>query len=196
MRLGRYSDAANALRRVIQLEKPDPNVLSSYGEALVMANQGAVDEDAVKVFRAALQLNPRQATPQYYLGLAELQAGRKDAAIAYWIKMLKNASRNAPWRAQIEAQIKKAGGTVPESAIGIPDPADGVPDIGEMVSNLAARLEKDGNDLAGWLMLARSYMVQKRPGEAAKALEKASTFFKGKPEAQEKIAAMRKSLGM
>ena len=196
MRLGRFNDAANALRKVIQLEKkPDPDVLASYGEALVMANKGAVDEDAVGVFKDALRLNPRQATPQYYLGLAELQAGRNKAAIAYWVKMLANASRNAPWRRQVEAQIKKAGGTVPESARGIPDPADGVPDIGEMISNLAARLEEDGNNLDGWLMLARSYMVQKKSDKARAALDKAEKNFRKDEKALAKISAARKAYG-
>ncbi len=199
MRLGRYNDAANALQQVMRLEeKPDPDVLSSYGEALVMANRGAVGEDAVKVFKEAVRLNPRQATPQYYLGLAELQAGRKDAAVAYWVKLLKNAPQNAPWRSQIEADIRKAGGTPPAApapAAGEAASGDGVPDIGQMIKNLAARLEEDGNNLDGWLMLARSYMVQKKNSDARSALDKAAARFKTDEKALEKINAARKAYG-
>ncbi len=198
MRLGRFTDAVNALEKVLRIEKPTPDLLASYGEAMVMANNGLVDENAQKAFSEALRLNPNQPTPQFYLGLQQQQSGKNEAAIAIWNKMLANAPANAPWRPQIEAQIKKAGGKVlatPASGAAKPQ-SDDIPDIGEMVSRLAARLAGDGDDLDGWMMLVRSYMVQKRPDEARKALAKAAEHFKTDKKAQTRINDMRKSLGL
>ena len=47
---------------------------------------------------------------------------------------------------------------------------------------LAARLERDGGDVDGWLMLARSLKVTGRHREAAAAYEKAATRAVQDPE--------------
>ncbi|MGI9260871.1 MAG: tetratricopeptide repeat protein, partial [Woeseiaceae bacterium] len=63
------------------------------------------------------------------------------------------------------------------SVIGTPDPeqdSTGMPDIDEMVNSLAARLQENPDDLAGWNMLGRSYMqLQNYPGAIA-AYERAN----------------------
>jgi len=46
--------------------------------------------------------------------------------------------------------------------------------IAGMVDTLAARLEDNPDDVQGWIMLGRSYMVLNRPAEAITALERAS----------------------
>lgn len=48
------------------------------------------------------------------------------------------------------------------------------PDVEAMVSGLAARLEQDPDDLRGWMMLGRSYMVMNRYADAAKAYAEAN----------------------
>lgn len=212
MKLGRYADAAKALEKVMKLDGVTASLMSGYGEALVMANQGIVNDQAKKVFEDAWRRDPTKPTAQYYLGLAEVQGGNKPAAVKRWQDMLNLAPATASWRPQIEAQIRKAGGKVPKAPLPItqlnkpapakPDAAHpgakaggGAPDIAAMVTGLAARLGKDGNDLNGWLMLARAYVVLNKRPEAAGALDRAEGIFKSDAAAMGKIAAARTTYG-
>ncbi len=54
-----------------------------------------------------------------------------------------------------------------------PEAGGGAPDIGLMVARLAARLEDEPEDLEGWRMLARSYLVLERAAEAREATTRA-----------------------
>jgi cytochrome c-type biogenesis protein CcmH len=62
--------------------------------------------------------------------------------------------------------VPAGGGT----AAATPDGA--MPSVQEMVASLERRLQRDPDDPEGWLMLARSYTVLGRYGEAAGALER------------------------
>jgi cytochrome c-type biogenesis protein CcmH len=50
-------------------------------------------------------------------------------------------------------------------------------DVEKMVAGLAAKLEKEPDNLKGWAMLARSYKVLSRPVEAEKAFDHAGAFL-------------------
>ena len=54
--------------------------------------------------------------------------------------------------------------------------------LSEPVERLAARLAKDSDDLEGWLLLGRSYLVLQRFGDAADALRQAAALSGGDPE--------------
>ncbi len=55
------------------------------------------------------------------------------------------------------------------------------PNIEEMVARLAARLEKQPDDLQGWLMLARSYGVLERYDDSIAALQRAVEISNNDP---------------
>ena len=59
-------------------------------------------------------------------------------------------------------------------AVSSSDPAA---DVEKMVASLAAKLEKEPDNLKGWAMLARSYKVMGRSIEAEKAFDKAASFI-------------------
>ena len=68
--------------------------------------------------------------------------------------------------------------------------------VNSMVSRLADRLAEDGNDLAGWLRLARSYVVLNRAEDARAALDKAKVNFAGNEDALNQIATAEQHLGL
>ena len=55
-------------------------------------------------------------------------------------------------------------------------------DVDRMVASLAAKLEKEPDNLQGWAMLARSYKVLHRPEDARRAFEKALPVVEQDPQ--------------
>ena len=62
------------------------------------------------------------------------------------------------------------------------DQAEAVAALSEPVEQLAARLESEPDNLEGWLLLGRSYVVLQRYPEAAVALRRAAALSGGDPE--------------
>ena len=215
----RYADAAEAYRQSIRLLGESPKRLASYGQALVLANNGVVTEDARKALERALVLDPKLIEPRLVLIIAKEQDGQFAAAIEDWRAMLASAPADAPWRKLAEQRLaedeaKLAGKAVPagpEAAPGTapqgpsPDdvaaaqtmsPADRQAMIESMVQGLADRLDQKGDDLAGWLKLVRAYTVLDRKDDALKALEKAKTQFSGNAAALQQLDALAAELGL
>lgn len=55
-------------------------------------------------------------------------------------------------------------------------------DIDEMVASLAAKLEKEPDNLQGWVMLARSYKAMRRTDDAERAYERAMPLVEQEPQ--------------
>ena len=75
----------------------------------------------------------------------------------------------------------------------VPRKADGTPDIDTMVAKLQKKMEADPENLKGWYMLGRSYMVMDRYSDALKAFERA---LKLKPESVDIMLSVADSLSM
>ena len=70
-------DAAKALAKVIELTgKGDPALDAAYGEALVLANGGAVPPEAEDAFTAALAVDPAQRAGAFLSGAGQGRAQR------------------------------------------------------------------------------------------------------------------------
>ncbi len=54
-----------------------------------------------------------------------------------------------------------------------------IPDIGKAIAELEGKLKQDSNNLDGWIMLGRSYVVSKRFEDAVKAYAKANELSNG-----------------
>ncbi len=57
-----------------------------------------------------------------------------------------------------------------------------MPSLQEMVAALAARLESEPDNLEGWVMLGRSYLVMNQPGQASEAFSQAYRLSPDDPE--------------
>jgi cytochrome c-type biogenesis protein CcmH len=103
--MGRYGDAAQAFARALALVPAEPGLLTDFGEALVMAEEGLVTARARDAFQQALALDPDNTKALFYRALADRQEGRHEDAMATWRAMLEGAPADAPWRPAVERQM-------------------------------------------------------------------------------------------
>lgn len=194
--LGDPGDAAAAFKRAVPLAPANQQaaLLADYGEALTMANSGAVPPDAETAFQAALTADPKNEPARFYLGLA--YAGRRETAKALdlWEGMLKDAPADAPWRRMVEAHVAALKGQTGQGQTG--GTAGAAPDVGAMVARLAARLKTQPNDPEGWQMLIRSYSMLGETDKARATLADARAALKADGAALPALEAEARSLGL
>jgi cytochrome c-type biogenesis protein CcmH len=219
----RYNDAAEAYGQATRLLGESAKRLSGRGQALVLANNGVVTEEARAALERAFQLDQTLVEPRILLAIAKEQDGQFQAAIEDWRALLDKAPKDAPWRAMVEtriatAQAHLAGKPVAEGEGGVsgqpgvqnkggPSAADIAAAetmsaeqrqamIETMVQGLATKLDQDGSDLPGWLKLVRAYSVLDRKDDALKALERAKTQFSGNTQALQQLDQLAAELGL
>lgn len=115
MRLGRYADAANAYRNALRLEGGRADLMAGLGEALIGEAEGKVTTEAARTFQDALQLDGRNFTARYYLGVAALQDNDKTGARKIWQAMVDNAEGDESWLGSIRKRIAELDGDTPET---------------------------------------------------------------------------------
>jgi cytochrome c-type biogenesis protein CcmH len=213
----RYGDAADAYARAIRLLGPSAERLSGYGQALVLEKGGVVSEEARKSLEQALALDGTLVEPRILIAIAKEQDGQFAAAIEDWRGLLDREGADDTWRAMVEKRIANAeahlSGNPPAeagatqtgnrgpSAADIAaaenmSPADRQAMVEQMVQRLATRLERQGDDLGGWLRLVRAYTVLDRKDDALKALARAKSQFAGNAQAIEQLDALAAELGL
>jgi cytochrome c-type biogenesis protein CcmH len=211
-RMGRYRDSADALRRAVGLGRGDASITGSFGEALLKAEDGRLNEEARLAFEAALAADPDDPRARYYLGLGRFQVGDWRGALDRWAELVRRSPADAPWLPLARQRIAEAAGQLgvdPASVTPEPRPAEaGVVELGRpggpsaedaaqaaqltpdqrrdmvrgMVDRLAARLEAEPGDTQGWLRLARSYGVLGEHERAREALDRARAAAPDDPD--------------
>jgi cytochrome c-type biogenesis protein CcmH len=198
--LGGYADSAQAYGKAIAALQaksvPVPADLQSrYGESLAAAADGQVTPAAKSAFTAALATDPHDPRAQFYLALADSQAGHLEDALAKWVALEAQAPADAPWRAMVAAAIdstvRKLGRDPATLPARKPAPAAGptsedmakaksmTPEqraafIDGMVAGLAQRLHDHPSDVDGWLRLADAYEKLGRAEDALQAWHEAA----------------------
>lgn len=218
LRLARYAEAAHAYASANRLLGESPQRLAGLAEALVLGGEGRVSTEARDVLSKLVALDPTHLQARFWLAFAREQEGQTDAAAADYAKLLADAPADVSWRPMVEERlraVKAAPAPSSKSAVR-PDADKAVPGptaadvtaaerlspgerqamIDSMVSGLAARLEKDGRDLAGWQRLIRALIVLGRTDEARAALGRARQSLADEPQALAALAELAKSLGL
>src|SRR5262245_22055325 len=212
LRLGRFSDAVNARRKLIALSGENAERQSDLGEALVAAANGVVTADAKSAFERALVLEPSELKAKFYIGIAAEQDGDRGKAAAVWNEMIDKAPAGAPWLPMVHdalARVRaappkvaapKAAATGPSAedvvAAGTMSEKDRDEMIRGMVARLANRLKENGSDVEGWQRLLRAYVVLGERDKAHEAAGDAKRALASDPDKLHKIEEMLKSLGL
>lgn len=215
----RYSKAAEAFKKAVDLVPENTNFLSAYGEALLGVNEGKVNPEIEQIFSSVLTINPNEPRARFFKGLALDQAGDTDAAVTAWVDLINSAPPGAPWAEDVLARVtnraKSAGIDIsgriqPRPMTSSPpnpsradinaamemSPEDRKTMIEGMVESLEARLESNPDDPEGWARLIRSQMVLGQKEKAKMSLKIAAENFENRPKVRARIIADAKSLGV
>jgi len=210
MRLGRFDEAVTARRNTLRLLGATASRQADLGEALVAAANGVITSEAKESFDRALALDGKDVRARFFTGLAAEQDGRRAEAAAIWRDLVAAAPAGAPWVAFVQRSLAQLEGTpAPEAQRSAPGPS---PDEiaaaarltpqqqGEMergmVERLAARLQRDGSDVEGWLRLVRSYAVLGERDKARAAAADARRALAADPDKLRRLDELVRGLGL
>ncbi|MGH7059658.1 MAG: c-type cytochrome biogenesis protein CcmI [Stellaceae bacterium] len=180
--LGRFAAAREAYSRAIQLAPDKPQLHAELGEAIVLEANGTVNAAAEAEFAKAGD-DPRA---RFYRAQGALQRGDVATAKGLLQALLAAAPADAPWKQYVAARLAEISGGPPANANA---PGPNAKDVAAaqsmtpeqrqtmirgMVERLAARLEREPGDAAGWARLAHAYDVLGEPDKAKAARARAA----------------------
>lgn len=196
LRAGRFGDAARAYQSAIDILGETPSRLTDLGEAVTAEAGGIVDARARAAFERALALDPANPKARYYLALAAGQDGDSARAADMLQKLLADAPADAPWRGAVEQRLAALSASASANAIVSQPQEEQARAIRGMVEGLAARLEADGSDAAGWARLVRSYVVLGEKDKAREALDKARKQLAADAASLDMLTALARELSL
>lgn len=203
--MGRYSDAAQAVRRLLAIKGPSAELSADLAEYLMFAGNGLMPAEGLLAAREALKLDPKNSKARYYEAFGLKQDGQRPAALAAFESLLADSPADAPWRKAVEKQIGELKGTASPAPGPSKEQVDAAANmtaddqqamIRGMVDGLAARLEQDPKNLEGWLRLIRARVVLKEADAATAALAKARSSLDGDQAALDQLSALAQELGL
>lgn len=154
LELGRFEDAANAYRRVIDLAGPSAEAQTDLAEALLLSAGGQGSDEAVTLLREAAAGDATHIRSRLYLAAELMRMARYDEAAEGWRQVIGLADGDEPW-----LPAARQGLVVAEND-GVDVAAEEQASmIGAMVSGLSERLFADGGSVEEWTQLVRSYLV-------------------------------------
>lgn len=208
--IGCYVEGAQAYAALIELEGVNADYLAAMGEAIVLANNGYVNDLAENSFQQAMSIQSDHAMARYYHGLYLYQSDKTKAALDVWLALLEETTEGAGHFDLLNTQVQTAIARLRHEALGDAEgqtpPASvnlerdfSVEDremITSMVEGLAARLEESPDDIVGWERLIRSYMVLGDTPKARDAFAKASLNYLADRETLERLIDLSYELGI
>jgi len=184
-----FSVAANAYGALVRLDPADSQWRLQQLDAYILMARGQITPAANLLLQALLEAEPSHPAGHYYMGLAQLQAGDKEAAKAIWNALADRSPPNAPWMPTLQRQLSELGVTPPKlSQEQINDvekmsPKQQEAFVRSMIERLASRLESAPDDAEGWVMLARSQAALGEKDAAIATLTRALTLVESENRA-------------
>lgn len=179
--LRRHAEAADAYSHATKLDPTNTDYHLRFGEQMMAMHSGQVVPAASYAFQTVLRLSPTHPGAQFYLGLAQSQAGDADGARRIWQALVARSKPNAPWLPIVRQHIADLD-SPPRSPMAGPSNSDveAVSNMSEaeqaafidaMIGKLRAKLQDNPTDAKGWMMLARSEQTRGNTDAAIEALE-------------------------
>ena len=124
LRQRRFADAANAYGKAAQILGETPRRLIEFGNALVLANNGIVNDHARAILQRALAGDDSLIRAHFWLAIAKEQDGQFAEAAQAWRDLLKRGQDGpAPWKEAVKQRLAAV-----EERVGTPGPQQGAPE--------------------------------------------------------------------
>lgn len=105
----RYDKAEQALSLAAGLAPDDPLVMVELAEARLFASGRAeISEEIRQMLERAVSIDPNQQKALWLLGMAEVQAGADENALAYWERLIAQVEPDSPVAASVREQADLA----------------------------------------------------------------------------------------
>jgi cytochrome c-type biogenesis protein CcmH len=105
----RFAEARDALKHAHDVAANDPDIAVAYAEALTLASEShQFDAQARSMLESALEADPKNQRGIWLLGIADYQAGKFDAAIASWNRLLEQLPKDSSVAQSVKSQIARA----------------------------------------------------------------------------------------
>jgi cytochrome c-type biogenesis protein CcmH len=125
LRMADYTQAADAFQKAARLLGESPKRLAGFARALIMVQNGVVNEPARKAYERLMALDPQSIEPKVWLAIAREQDGDLKGAEADYRALLVGAEE--PWKGLLEARLQAVSERIGGAGAGVkPDAAPGV----------------------------------------------------------------------
>ena len=106
--LEKFSDAANAYAKAVELSPKDADLLAEYAFSIAMANGRSLQGKPMELINRALQVDPENAKVLQLAGSAAFEAKDYNKAVDYWQRVLKKVPPNSDVGQAITERINEA----------------------------------------------------------------------------------------
>ena len=108
--LGQPKQARAAFAEALKLTPNNVDLLIDQAGAVLddEGSTGPIPPEADAIFRKVLALAPENLDALWYVGVSELQAGRRDVALVYWERLLGKLEPGSTEAGQVKEAIERA----------------------------------------------------------------------------------------
>jgi cytochrome c-type biogenesis protein CcmH len=153
MELGRFDDAANAFRKLMDLTGETPELLTAFAEARLFDQSGAGSAEAIAALQKAAE-DPSHARSRLYLAAEAMRVKDYREAERLWTDAIALAEGTEPWLGAARQGLAVAQNDGVDNTLAQQNDM-----IAAMVGGLSQRLYASGGTIEEWQQLVQSYIV-------------------------------------